>query len=180
MSARRGGGLLPLGQLTSQDLARRGARHLVDELDLAHALVVGDALFHEVHELVRRDRRARTELHERLRELAGSFIRLADHSGVGDGRMFAEHRFDLRRPDAESFVLDELLLAVDDEDVALLVDLADVTGEEPSVAKYRGRVVRLSPVAAHDLWSADRDLTDLTWRELACSVPKVDAPVLGP
>src|SRR5438093_8545291 len=177
MSARLGAGLLPLGQLASQDLARRGARHLVDELDLAHALVVGDALLHEVHELVGRDRRACSELHERLRDLAGSFIRLADHSGVGDGRMLAEDRFDFRRPDPESFVLDELLLAVDDEDVAFLVDLAHVTGEEPSVPEYRRRVILLSPVATHDLWSADSDLAHLTRRQVAGPGLEVDDPV---
>jgi hypothetical protein len=38
--------------------------------------------------------------------------------------MLAEHRLDLRRPDAESLVLDELFLAVDDEHVSLVIATA--------------------------------------------------------
>src|SRR5437762_495745 len=84
--------LLPLGELTAEDLAGRGARDLVDEFDLTHSLVVGDPLLHEGHQLVTRHGGTGADLHEGLRDLARLRIRLADDSRVGDGRMLAKHR----------------------------------------------------------------------------------------
>src|SRR2546423_12032141 len=75
--------------------------------------------------------------------------------------MLAEHGLDLRRSDAEALVLDELLLAIDDEDVALVVAAADVAGVEPAVADDVGGVLRLVPVAPHHLRAAHADLTHL-------------------
>src|SRR5207237_6176237 len=116
--------LLPLGELTAEDLAGRGARDLVDELDLPDPLVIGDPLLHESHQLVGRHGGAGADLDERLRDLTRLGIRFADDARVGHGGMLAEHRLDLRGPDAEALVLDELLLAVDDEGVPVLVLLA--------------------------------------------------------
>src|SRR5438093_11899496 len=93
--------------------------------------------------------------------------------------MLAEDGLDLGRADAEALVLDELLLAVDDEDLALLVLLPDVAGEEPAVAEHRGGVRRLAPVALHDLGAAHRDLADLARRERARAGLEVDDLVLG-
>src|SRR5207249_7242829 len=85
-----------------------------------------------------------------------------DDAGVGDRGVLAEHRLDLSRSDTEALVLDELLLAIDDEDVALLVAAADVAGVEPAVADDVGRVLRLVPVAPHHLRAANADLADLS------------------
>src|SRR6267143_7165901 len=121
--ARDSGGLGPLSlrELSPQDLSGRRAGDLVDELDLTDALVVGDPLLHESDELVRRRLRVRTKLHEGLRYLSGFLICFADDAGVGDGGVLAEHRLDLGRSDPEPLVFDELLLAIDDENVAAVV-----------------------------------------------------------
>src|SRR3989442_1824905 len=153
--------LLSLGELAPEDLSRRGARHFLDELDLTHALVVGDPFLHECDELVGGGLRVRAKLHEGLRDLAGFVVALADHAGVGDRGVFAEDGLHLGRPDTESLVLDELLLAIDDEDVPLLVLLADVAGIEPAVADHVRRVLGLVPITAHHLRASHADLADL-------------------
>src|SRR5206468_10020558 len=177
-SLRAGVGSLALCELPAQDLSRRGARHLVDKLDLPHPLVIGYALLHEGHELLRRGLRVRAQLHERFRDLPGFLIRLADHARIGDRGVLAEHRLDLRRADPEPLVLDELLLAIDDENVTLVVSAPDVAGVEPAVADDVRRVLRLVPVAPHDLRSADADLADLTVRERSCPGLEIDDLVL--
>src|SRR5437762_5251234 len=176
----RGRRLLPLGELAAEDLAGRGARDLVDELDLADPLVVGDPLLHEGHQLVARHAGTGADLHEGLRDLARLRIRLADDARVGDGGMLAEHRLDLRRPDPEALVLDELLLAVDDEDVPVLVLLADVAGEEPAVPQHGRGVLGLVPVAAHDLRPADGDLAYRAGADVAQAALELDDAVLRP
>src|SRR6267143_3667251 len=92
--ARDSGGLGPLSlrELSPQDLSGRRAGDLVDELDLADALVVGDPLLHEGYELVRRRLRVRPKLHEGLRDLAGLLVRFSDHARIGDCGVLAEHR----------------------------------------------------------------------------------------
>jgi hypothetical protein len=90
---------LPVPELPPKDLPRRGARHLVDELDLAHPLVVGDATLHERDELVRGGGRVRSQLDEGLRDLAGLVVLLACRSRPRrSAGMLAEHRLDLRVP----------------------------------------------------------------------------------
>src|SRR5207237_5653422 len=106
---------LLLRELAAEDLPRCRAWDFLDELDLAHALVVGDPLLHERDELVGGGLCVRSKLHEGLRDLAGLVVGLSDDSGVGDRGMLAEHRLDFGRSDAEPLVLDELLLAIDDE-----------------------------------------------------------------
>src|SRR4051794_979105 len=54
---------------------------------------------------------------------------------------------------------DDLLLAVDDEEVAVLVDARDVARAEPAVGVDRfGRGLRAAPVALHDVVPADQHL----------------------
>src|SRR5438105_807601 len=156
----------------------RGARHLVDELDLPDPLVIGDPLLHESHQLVGRHGGAGADLHERLRDLTRLRIRFADDARVGHGGMLAEHRLDLRGPDAEALVLDELLLAVDDEDVPVLVLLADIAGEEPAVPQHGSGVLGLVPVAAHHLRAADGDLAHRADLDVAGAALELDDAVL--
>src|SRR5438128_4967575 len=172
--------LLSLGELAPEDLSRRGARHFLDELDLTHALVVGDPFFHECDELVGGGLRVRAKLHEGLRDLAGFVVALADHAGVGDRGVFAEDGLHLGRPDAESLVLDELLLAIDDEDVPLLVLLADIARIEPAVADHIRRVLGLVPIAAHHLRALHADLADLIRRERSRPAVQIDDLVARP
>src|SRR6266508_4234819 len=72
-----------------------------------------------------------------------------------------EDLFDLARVDGVAAADDDVLLAVDEEEVALVVDVPDVAGFEPALVRYglAGRVF-VSEIAAHDPRAADEDLAD--------------------
>src|SRR6476646_5863739 len=83
--ARWGG--VPLDEQPPEDLARRGPRDAVGELDLTHPLVAGHALGHPRHQLLRRCRGRQHD--EGLGHLAGQRVVRADdgrvcHRGVGE------------------------------------------------------------------------------------------------
>ena len=72
--------------------------------------------------------------------------------------MGGDDLFDFARPDLEAAGLDEVLLAVDEEEVAVVVEVADVAGEDPAVAEHVGGLFGALPIAIHDLGGADDDL----------------------
>ena len=81
--------------------------------------------------------------------------------GHRDRGVPGEHVLDVARVDVEPAADDEVLLAVDDAEVPVAVDRADVAGGEPPVVDVRCRRPlrwRPSPVAAHDVRAADEDL----------------------
>ena len=53
--------------------------------------------------------------------LAEGLVRDADDGGLGDGGVLVEHLLDLARVDVQPAADDQVLLAVDDEEVAVLV-----------------------------------------------------------
>jgi hypothetical protein len=63
----------------------------------------------------------------------------ADDGGLGDGGVLVQHLLDLARVDVVAAADDEVLLAVDDEQVAVLVGVAEVAGVEPAVLERLGR-----------------------------------------
>ena len=90
-----------------------------------------------------------------------------------------EHRLELGRRHLVALVLDELLDAVDEHDVAVVVGAADVAGVQPAVGVDRGGGrLRVVEVAAHDLRPAHADLALLARAELVAA-GDVDDPALG-
>src|SRR5260221_8644256 len=79
--------------------------------------------------------------------------------------MGVEQGLDLRRPDLEARGVDHALQAIGDEEVALLVVVAEVAGTEEALAveieERLARRLRLLPVALEHLGAADDDLADL-------------------
>src|SRR3546814_4376050 len=70
---------------------------------------------------------------------------------------------------------DDLLQAVDQVGIAVLVHGADVAGMEPAVAQRRRGLRRLLPIARHDLWPAQADLALLAPRNRrAAAVERAD------
>ena len=76
---------------------------------------------------------ARLEHHVAGGDLAGLLVGQADDGGVRDGGVGEQQRLQLGRRHLEALVLDELLEPVDDEQVAVVVDVADVAGVQPAV-----------------------------------------------
>src|SRR5271168_410743 len=76
--------------------------------------------------------------------------------------MLVEDLFDLARIDVEAATDDQILLAVDDVVITVVVNLSDVAGGEPAVGGDGGRRrLRQIPVPLHDVVAADLDLTGL-------------------
>src|SRR5436189_291399 len=79
-----------------------------------------------------------------------------------------EQGFQLRRRDRTPVVLDQLLQAVHDEEIALVVGVADVAGVEPPLRVDHGRRrLRPAEIALHDLRAPHADLALLAGGELA-------------
>ena len=88
-------------------------------------------------------------------------VRRADHRRLDHGRVRVEHVLDVLGIDVLPAGDDHVLLAVDDEQVAVLVTVADVAGVKPAVAdRRRGRLGR-APVLADHRGRADQDLAQL-------------------
>src|SRR5262249_30794355 len=73
-------------------------------------------------------------------------LRDSDHRGLGDGGMLVEDLFALARVHVVPAADDQVLLPVDDEEVAILIDPGQVTGTEPAVGDGLGGGVRAAPV----------------------------------
>ena len=101
-----------------------------------------------------------TRHHDRGDVLAEHLVRHADDGRFEDRRVLVQHLLDLARVDVVAAADDHLLLAIDEEQVAVLVEVAEITGGEPALAVDRGRRrVRVVPVAADDRRSAELHLT---------------------
>src|SRR3954463_7452883 len=72
--------------------------------------------------------------------------------------MLEQQLLELARVDVVALVDEHVLLAVDDGEVAVLVDRADVAGAQPAVLEHLGRGLDLVVVTAHHLRAADADL----------------------
>ena len=122
----------------------RGKR--LDELDAAGTLVVRDAVAAPLDELVgqlrRRRRRPACELDRGDDDLAPLVVGHADDTGVADRRVPEQHRLDLGRIDVHAAADDEVGAAVGEEEVAVLVDVADVAEREVVAAGRRRRSSR--------------------------------------
>ena len=90
--------------------------------------------------------------------------------------MLVEDLLDLPGVDVEPAPDNQVLLAVDDVVVAVLVHGGEVPGPEPAVDQGGRRLGGLVPVALHDIVAVDGDLTWLARRHVAPFV--VDKPEL--
>ena len=89
--------------------------------------------------------------------------------------MLIHLRFDFRRPHLEAGRIDHSLQAIDQEEVTVLVDVAEIAGAEEALAvelDERGaRRFFVAPVAAENLRAVRDDLADLPWRQLLAACP---------
>ena len=87
-------------------------------------------------------------------------MRHTDHRGFADGGMLVEDVLDLARIHVVSATDDHVLLAIDDEEVTVLVDPGQVAGAEPAVIVDRVcGGLRVVPVTLHHVVAADHDLS---------------------
>src|SRR5579859_4142243 len=142
-----------LGQFADQRLGQ-----LIAELDLARALDRRDVSGEEFVQLLLGDGMALAQGDESFRHLALIGVGHTDHHRLGYGRMLVEGFLDHAGIDIVAAGDDQILDAVDQEDIAVLIDIADIAGPERSVDEDIGGLVGTAPIALHHLRPAHADL----------------------
>src|SRR5213075_2489776 len=74
----------------------------------------------------------------------------ADHAHHGDSRVLHQAFLDLARADPVAARGDDVVVAALEEDVAVLVDAAEVAGQQPVAGELGGRGLGIAPVLQHD------------------------------
>ena len=161
---------LIVAQLAAQDLADRGSRQRIAELDLARRLVPGQIL-PGVSDEIGAGQRLVLAHHHDLDGLSGPLVGNADRADLEHARMGHQHLLDLIRIDIEPGHVDHVLLSIDHEHVAAVVDLGDVAGAQVTVGSHRlGGLVGPHPVAGHDLRALDAQFAGLAGPYVAAAV----------
>src|SRR5579871_6558630 len=146
---------LLFAQFAAQDLADIGLRQRIAELDVARDFVAGHALPGIGDELGAGQRivLAHDDDLDRLPRLLVGDADRADLEYAGMGHQYV---FDLVGVDVEPGDIDHVLLAVDHEHIAALVDLRDVARAQETVGVHHvGGLIGHVPVAGHDLRAFD-------------------------
>ena len=92
-------------------------------------------------DLGRVQRRAGAGRDERDHLLAADRVRPADDRRRGDARVLEQHLLDVAGEDVHPAADDEVLLPVDQPEVAVGVEAADVAGVQPALGEGRPRSV---------------------------------------
>src|SRR5690606_33969072 len=122
-----------------EDLARRALGKLLDEPDDARNLVCGQLLPGPLGDLGLGEVGTGLAGDDGGDLLAVMIVGDTDHSRLDDVGMLVEHLFDLARLDVVPAADDQILETVHDAQVALVVELTEVAGAEPTVlGRYRG------------------------------------------
>ena len=122
-------------QLVLHDLAQGVLRQLVAELDDPRVLVGGHPLLAVGDQLGAVSEAPGPQRDDGHDLLAEPLVGNADDGGLGDRRVGVQHVLDLARVHVVPAADDELLLAADDEQEPVLVEIAEVTGVEPAAGE---------------------------------------------
>src|ERR1700738_1664266 len=113
-------------------------------------------------EVFQRERRIAAQNDNGLARLAAIGIGNADYDCLGDSRMGINRAFNVGGIDIVAAGDDHVLEAIDDEQIAVLVEIADIAGpKEPIDHRTLGLVLAV-PVALRDLRTGNDDLAALT------------------
>src|SRR5699024_3269138 len=144
-----------LAQQLLVELAHRGARHLVDDIDFVGHLPLGEALTEGGDDVLPGHLGAVGGYHIGYGSLIPLLVGHADDCGFLDARVVEDRVLHVDGCDPLATGLDDVLEPVGDLEIAVFVDDADVTGPPPSVEEALGVVGQLvvglgDPGTAHD------------------------------
>src|ERR1017187_3647533 len=148
-------------QLSLEDLADGVLRQLIAELDHARVLVGGHLLFAVGDEVRRAERGVRPQRDDSHHLFAEPVIGDSDDGGFGDRGMGVQRVLDLGWINVVTATYDEFLLAGDDEQETVLVDVAEIPGVEPAIGKSIGGSLRIIQVTLHNVQPAGDHLADI-------------------
>src|SRR6185437_4049449 len=118
--------------------ADRRHRQAGAELDEVGTLDRRDFVLDEIAQLIFGDGLAGARLHHRLHGLAAIRVGYADDNGLRHFRVLVERLLDEARIDLIARGDDDILDAVDDEEIAVRIEITDIAGVEAS-ARHRVR-----------------------------------------
>ena len=130
-------------------------------MELARNLVECKVLLQEFLQQADLDSLALAHAVEAGAGLTADLVLDADNGDLIDARELVDELLDLARVDVLAHADDHVLDAVDDEVVAVLVDLHHVGRMQPAAAHDIARDVRQVPVAEHDVAAFDDELARL-------------------
>src|SRR5918994_6958886 len=128
-----------VAQQVLHHLPGRVARQLVDEGDLPRALVVREVLGAERLELVALDVGVGLAHDKGGDVLTEHVVRYADDRGLAHRRVFEDHALDVSRVHVVPAADDEVLLASDEVEEPVVVEVAEVSTAQPTVTRPRAR-----------------------------------------
>src|SRR5262249_25226712 len=135
-----------VAQSPSEHLADHRLRQVCAEDHLRRNLVRRQRLPAEGPELILADRLSGAQHDPRAHRFALPRVRDAGHADFAARRMRRQRLLHLARPHLVAAGLDQILLAVDDEQVAIVVQVAEVAGVEPPDR----RTVSVGVLAQHE------------------------------
>src|SRR6185437_5098004 len=149
-----------------EDLAGTGYRESVGDLEAPGCLVAGDQRLDVIAQVLGGQGRAGAQHDDGVHALAPLGVGDADDGALGHGRVAGHGVLHLGRVDVLAAADDHVLDPVDDEQVAAGVQVAAVAGVHPAAPEGVRRLLRLVPVALHDVPAAADDLADDSGRDL--------------
>src|SRR4029078_1140648 len=138
--------------LAAQDLPGRALRQLVNQPDLPRVLVGGDLVAGERAQFLRGRAGVRLQRHGRADFLAEVVVGYPDHGHLAHRRVLVQDFLDLAWVDVVAAPDDHVLLAVDNVEVAVLVDLGQVSAAAPDVGDRLGGGFWFLQRAPHHAW----------------------------
>src|SRR5271154_849273 len=105
---------------------------------------------------------------------ASARVRRTDDADHPDALVSVDRLLDFAREDIKALDEHHVLLAVDEEQEAVLVEVADIARVDEPVADGPGGLFRLIAVARHHVRAPDPHLALLAWREHAKPGVQVD------
>src|SRR6266851_8946496 len=156
-----------IAQFTAQHLSHGVARQDVDEFHRARQLVAGELSVAEADDVLRRRALARVQDNAGTRRFSPLLVGHAHHRHLEDLGMQHQHALDLGGIDVLAAADDHVVLAIDQMQEALLVEVAHVAAGLPLAVPNGGTRGRIAVVAEEGDGIGRVDLADLAGRQLA-------------
>src|SRR5271165_6786273 len=153
-------------QLALEDFPGGSHGHSIAELDEPRIFVGRHLLFTPYRHLLDCHSRTRLANDKGFYLLAKYGMRHADDRRQRDVRMGHQHFFQLTRVDIVPASQYHVFLPVDNEEVAILIDVCNIAGMEPSASHRFGGGLRAMVIPFHDAMAAHDDLTMLAREHL--------------
>src|SRR5439155_1447071 len=167
--------LSTISERPPQHLAHHRLRQIGAELDLRRHLVRCQLFAAEGAQIRFGDRLPRAQHDPGLDRFAFGRVGDPGDADLRDCGMRCEHFLDLSRPHLVAALFDQALLAIDDEEIPVVVQVSQIPGMQPAaggaiqlvIAQHCGCFIGPVPVADHHLRRRDRNLPDLVRGQLA-------------